>query len=161
MRCLMQLKDGYLEGAQISIDYCARTLDPARRAEVEQHVNSCADCRALVEKQTELWETLGQWREPAVSSNFDARLYAKIAREDAEPSWKKWARRLFEPPTPVAFWKPLASLAAAAAVLTVALTLHTFEPHSTTPQIHADQVDMEQVAKALDDLDILTPANSM
>ena len=157
MSCIMQLK----EGAEILIDYCARTLDPARRAEVERHIEGCAACRALVEKQAQLWETLDQWREPAVSPDFNARLYARIAREEESPAWKKWARRIFEPATPVAFWKPLASLAATGAVLALALTVHMPQPHSNAPQIRADQVDMEQVARALDDLDILTPANPM
>ena len=162
MGCLIQLKKAQLkEGAEILIDYCAGTLDPVRKAELERHIESCANCRALVEKQTELWETLDQWRKPAVSPDFNARLYARIAREEEAPGWKNWARRIFEPATPVAFWKPLASLAAAGAVLALALAVYMPQPHSTAPQIHAEQVDIEQVARALDDLDILTPTNPL
>jgi anti-sigma-K factor RskA len=157
MVCLIQLK----EGAEILMDYCAQALDPARRAEIEHHVESCANCRELVEKQAKLWEMLDQWQTPAVSSNFDARLYARIAREEAGPAWKKWARRIFEPAAPVAIWKPAVSLAAACAVLATALTVNTPQHQTTTPQLRADQVDIEQVAKALDDLDLLAPPNSM
>lgn len=158
MFCMMRSN----EGAQILLDYCARSLDPLRAAEVERHIEMCAECRALVEKQTELWETLDQWTAPAVSPNFDARLYARIAREQAAPAWRKWARRIFKPAVPIAVWKPVVSLAAACAVLAVALTVHPAAPHSTpTPQVHADQVDIEQVAKALDDLDLLAPSNPM
>lgn len=157
MLCLMQSK----EGAEILLDYCARGLDPVRKAEVERHLENCAECRGVMEKQLRLWETLEEWKAPAVSQDFDARLYARIAREQSAPAWKRWARRIFEPSTPVAIWKPVASLAAACAVLALALTVHTPPPHSSVPQVHADQVDIEQVAKALDDLDLITPTNPM
>lgn len=157
MVCLKQSK----EGAEILLDYCARVLDPACRAEVDRHLEFCAECRSMVETQTELWETLDQWRAPVVSSDFDARLYTRIAKEEAAPVWKKWTRRIFEPATPVGMWKPVVSLAAACAVLAIALTVHVPQQPSAGPQIRADQVDIEQVAKALDDLDLLTPSNSM
>jgi anti-sigma-K factor RskA len=157
MFCMTQSK----EGAEILMDYCARTLDPVRKAEVDRHIEVCAECRGMVESQTELWETLDQWQTPPVSPSFNARLYARIAGEEAEPGWRKWARRITHPAEPVAIWKPAVSLAAACAVLAVALTVHAPQPHNPTPQMHADQVDIEQVAKALDDLDILTPFNSM
>ncbi len=157
MRCMKQSQDG----ARILIEYCAGALDPMHAAEVERHLESCTDCRALVERQTELWEALDCWKAPQVSADFDARLYARIAREQAAPSWKKWARRIFEPAVPAPFWKPLASLAAAGAVLAIGLMIQTTPHPARTPQVHADQVDIEQVAKAMDDLDILAPANSM
>lgn len=158
MVCLKKSK----EGAEILTDYCARTLDPVRKAEVDRHLEICGECRGMVEQQTRLWETLEQWRAPAVSAGFDARLYAGIAREEAAPSWRKWLRRMLEPAVPVAVWKPAASLVAACAVLAVALTVHPApQRHETVPQVHAEQVDIEQVARALDDLDILTPTNPM
>ena len=157
MSCMMQSK----EGAEILMDYCARTLNPARKAEVDRHLENCAECRRVVAAQSELWETLERWTPPAVSENFDARLYARIAREQTEPAWRRWMRRYLQPATPVAFWKPAVSLAAAGAVLAVALAVHTPQRPEAAPQMHADTVDIEQVAKALDDLDMLTPPNSM
>ncbi len=157
MFCLMQSK----KGAEILLDYCARSLDPVHRAEVDRHLENCAECRRVVEKQVRLWETLDVWRAPAVSQDFDARLYARIAREQAAPAWKRWARRILQPAMPMPIWKPVASLAAACAVLALALTVHTPQPPSSAPQVHADQVDIEQVAKALDDLDLITPTNPM
>ena len=111
----------------------------------------------------ELWETLDQWTMPAVSSDFDSKLYARIASENSQPAWRKWMRRVFQPVTPVAFWKPVVSLAAACAVLTVALVVHTPERTNdvAVKQVHAESVDIEQVAKALDDLEILTPTSPM
>lgn len=160
MDCLKHTR----EGAEILMDYCARKLDPDRVAEIDGHIADCAECRSVVVAQRELWETLDQWTAPAVSSDFDAKLYARIASENAEPGWRKWTRRVFQPAAPVAFWKPVASLAAACAVLTVALVVHTPEQqasHVALKQVHAESVDIEQVAKALDDLEILTPTSPM
>lgn len=157
MLCLRKSEDG----AGILTDYCARVLDPAKKAEVDRHVEVCAECRGLLERQNRLWQTLDQWTAPEVSPNFDARLYARIAREEAAPRWKQWAWRILRPPVPVAMWKPVVSLAAACAVVAIALTVHTPQPQPAAPQMHAEQVDIEQVSRALDDLDILAPSNPM
>jgi len=149
------------EGAGILLDYCAQALNPARRAEVDRHLEHCEECRKFVVAQTELWETLDRWTPPEVSPTFDARLYARIAREEAAPGWKKWARRILQPAAPVAVWKPAVSLVAACAVLALALVVHTPDRGAQTPQVHADSVDIEQVAKTLDDLDILAPSSPM
>src|SRR5579862_173534 len=92
------------QGAEILIGYCAGTLDPALRARVDGHLSDCPACRQLAEAQQQLWRTLDQWTSPAVSENFDARLHARIAREDSAPLWKKWTRRIFQPAVPVAIW---------------------------------------------------------
>jgi hypothetical protein len=159
MDCLKNTR----EGAEILMDYCARKLDSERVAEIDGHIADCAECRGVVVAQRELWETLDQWSAPAVSSNFDAKLYARIASESSEPGWRKWMRRVFQPAAPVAFWKPVVSLAAACAVLTLALVVHTPDRASdvAVKQVHAESVDIEQVAKALDDLEILTPTSPM
>src|SRR5579871_5119658 len=158
MNCLVESR----EGAEILVDYCARTLPPERAAEVAAHLAECAECRKLVDAQAEVWETLERWQAPEVSAGFDQKLYARIARENAEPSWKRWVRRILQPAVPVAFWKPAVSLAAACAVLTVALVVHEpVRPVAPAKQAHAESVDIEQVAKALDDLEILTPTSPM
>jgi len=157
MFCMMQSK----RGAEILMDYCARHLDPASRAEIERHLENCNECRRVVEAQRELWETLDRWSPPEVSENFDTRLYARIAREEAEPAWQRWARRLLHPAAPLALWKPVASVAAACAVLAVALTVHPPDHKTPGPQVHAESVDIEKVAKTLDDLDFLAPQNPM
>jgi anti-sigma factor RsiW len=157
MMCMLHTK----EGAGILMDYCARTLNADGVAEVERHLTNCAECRNFVEAQTELWETLDRWTPPEVSTNFDARLYARIAREQAEPAWKRWARRILQPAAPVPIWKPAVSLAAAGMVLALALVVHTPQRRDAGTQVHADSVDIEQVARTLDDLDLLTPSSPM
>jgi len=149
------------ESAGILLDYCARKLEPPDKAEVERHLEQCAACRQVVAAQRGLWDTLDQWAPPNVSMEFDARLYARIKQEEAAPSWTKWARRVFQPPIPVALWKPAVSLAALCAVLTVGLVVRTPAPVDHASQVRAESVDIEQVARTLDDLDLLTPASTM
>jgi anti-sigma factor RsiW len=145
------------ESAEILLDYCAQKLEPARVAELEKHIETCGDCRAFVAAQTEVWEALDRWTPAEVSPNFDARLYARIAEHDAAPAWKQWLWSIFRPVLPLPHWKPLVSLAAACAVL--ALGLFVRMPDLTTPsqQMRSEKVDIEQVEKTLDDVDMLIP----
>jgi hypothetical protein len=115
----------------------------------------------MVEAQREVWSALEGFGAPAVSADFNARLYARIAQEQSEPAWRKWARRIFQPALPVPMWKPAVSLAAAAAVLAIALAVRTPEPVQAPKQVRAEMVDIEQVANTLDDLEILTPSSVM
>jgi len=146
---------------EIVLDYCAGALDRDRATEFEQHIEHCGDCREAVSEQRRVWETLDHWIAPAVSGNFDARLYARIANEAAAPAWRRWLRGIIPPVAPFAFWKPAVSLAAACAVLTVGLMVHAPKPAQPAAQAgpaQAAQVDIEQVANALDELDVLAPA---
>jgi|HubBroStandDraft_4_1064222.scaffolds.fasta_scaffold294772_1 anti-sigma factor RsiW len=159
------------QGVEILTDYCAGILDPAAAAEIDVHIAQCADCREMVEAQRIVWEMLDAWNPLEVSRDFDARLYARIAQEQAEPVWRRWLGRVFRPATPYAWWKPAVSLAAAGAVLALALVVgvpdktpfaHTTPSafKSTTVQAAAgyEEVDLDQVQQALDDLEIVTPA---
>ncbi len=105
---------------------------------------------------------MGQWTPPAVSHDFDARLYARIRQEETIPAWRRFARNLFSPPVPWAFWKPAVSLMAACAVLAVGLMVRVPERSDTVKTRviidKTDKVDMQQVEQALEDLDMLTPA---
>ena len=78
------------QSAEILLEYCAGTLDPDRALEFEKHAAECAECGRQVASQRALWQTLDQWTPAEISPDFDARLYARIAREEAAPPWKKW-----------------------------------------------------------------------
>jgi anti-sigma-K factor RskA len=166
MDCIKKSK----QGAEILTDYCAGILDPAVAAAIDTHIEQCAECREMVEAQRVVWEMLDAWTPLEVSRNFDARLYARIADERASPAWRQWLGRVFRPATPYRLWKPAVSLAAAAAVLALALVVgvpdrtpfaHTPPSafKSTTVQAAAgsEEVDLQQVQQALDDLELLTP----
>lgn len=146
------------EDAEILLDYCAQTLSPLQTAEFEIHLKQCADCSRLVEAQKEVWGALEAWTPHPVSVNFDARLYARIAEEQAGPAWRRWFGGIFQPAVPYSLWKSAVPLIAACALLAVGLSVRTTDAiHAPQPQLRADKVDIEQVEQALEDFDILTP----
>lgn len=147
------------EDAEILLDYCAQTLSPEQTAEFEIHLKQCADCSRLVEAQKEVWGALEAWTPAPVSTNFDARLYARIAKEQTAPAWQLWLGRIFHPPVPYPLWKSAVPLVAACAVLAAGLAVRM--PDATDAvqhQVRAEKVDIEQVEQTLEDFDILTPA---
>ncbi|HYQ80392.1 MAG TPA: zf-HC2 domain-containing protein, partial [Anaeromyxobacteraceae bacterium] len=61
-------------------------LDPARRAEVEAHLRACADCAAGRDRLAAALSALGALpAPPAPSPSFEARFYARLAREGHRP----------------------------------------------------------------------------
>ena len=146
------------EDAEILLDYCAQTLSPVQKAEFEVHLKQCADCSRVVNAQKEVWSALDEWTPSPVSLNFDARLYARIAEEQATPSWRSWLRRIFQPAVPYAMWKAAVPLTACA-VLAAGLFIRMPDAGSAAKQNVriTDKVDIEQVEQTLQDLDILTP----
>jgi anti-sigma factor RsiW len=131
------------QSTEILLEYCAGTLDPDRTLEFEKHAAECAECGRQVASQRALWQTLDQWTPAEISPDFDARLYARIAREEAAPLWKKWFVR---------GWKPALVTAVAGAAIVIALFVR--QPQ---PPLRTDTVDIDQVEHALEDLDMLTP----
>lgn len=155
MVCSLQNK----KGEQILLDYCAHTLEPAQAIEFEKHMESCADCRRVVEAQSEVWQLLDRWRPAPLPADFDARLYARIAQEAATPVWRQWLRRMFQPAVPVSIWKPAVPIAAACALLVFGFLVRTPVVTEPSQHIRAEKVDIEQVETTLEDLDLLTPAS--
>jgi anti-sigma-K factor RskA len=156
------------------VDYCAGVMDAEHLAEFERHIAHCDECARMVEAQRTVWESLDQWGQadvPEVSPDFDARLYARIAHEQKAPAWRRWLNSLL-PPAPGSVWKPAISVLAACAVLAIGLRtagwmdlamLRGPQPGQNTAQMESDHadthVDIEQVANALDELDLLMPAS--
>ena|SRR5215469_4891916 len=150
----------YKEGAEIAVDYCAGTLGSRERADFERHLADCEPCSRVVMAQREVWETLDRWTAPEVSTNFDARLYSKIARENESPAWVRWMRRVLRPPVPMAAWKPAISVAAACAVLAAGLMVRAPRPGDRDHAPQIQRVDIDQVQTALDDIDVLMPPSA-
>jgi anti-sigma factor RsiW len=148
------------EDAEILLDYCAQTLSPPQTEEFEIHLKQCAECSRLVAAQTEVWGALEVWTPVPVSSDFDARLHARIAAEEAQavPAWRLWLRRIFQPPIPYPLWKSAVPLAAACAVVVAVLSVRMPDAAVAPHQVRAEKVDIEQVEQTLEDFDILTPA---
>lgn len=168
------------QGAEILMDYCAGTLDPGAASGLAAHIRQCPECRALVEAQSAVWESLDAWTPLEVSGDFDARLYARVAQEQAGPAWLRWWRRLTQPAKPYTWWKPMVSMAAAGAIVAMAIAIHPVAHTGALPQkasvvetapqpaakpsiapapSGADDIDLQQVEQALDDLDVVAPLN--
>jgi anti-sigma factor RsiW len=150
------------EGAELLVDFCAGSLEPAQAGKLERHIAGCLDCRELVEEQRAVWETLDRWTAPAVSPEFNARLYARVAEEAS--GWRTWLPGVFRPVVPYSIWKS-AALAAACAVLVFGFLAppldYRMSHRETEPQAEVDKgenVDIQQVANTLEELDMLTPA---
>lgn len=147
-------------GAEAFIAYGAGTLPPDARASLEVHMQGCADCRRMAEAQTSVWSALDVL-EPAATfpgfdqQRFDQKLYARIAADDQRP----WYRRAFDfnlnwslrPAMPVA--------AACTAVIAAFLLRAPLVDHTPvaipSSAIASKSVDLEQVERALDDIDML------
>ncbi len=129
------------QGAELLANYLAKTLDAPRMAELDRHIQECSDCRGLAT----VWERLDEFAVPEVTPGFDARLYARIAREEARIlGWRWWLRRSIAP-------------AAAVAAAVVALVLFLHVPGRQDAAKQASKAEIEQVAQAVDDLYLLTP----
>src|SRR5262249_38379703 len=130
----------------------ARRLEPESVAILEAHMEVCPACREFRDGQRAVWEALDQWEARPVSPDFDRRLYRKI-EEQEQLSW--WAR-LFGPLRPV-LWRPAVPLAATACLVVLAGFI-SVSPERVTPPVAVDtqQIqEVEQVERALDDLDML------
>lgn len=125
--------------------YFDGTLPEADRRALDAHAAQCSDCRALLSVHTEL----DAFTAPEVSSDFDAKLYARIAAEEAKPWWH------------VSNWKLVIPVTAVAAMLAVGVFVAerptVGEPDTKANNVAPTQVELEQ---ALDDLELLMPLNS-
>ena len=144
------LKTG--EGTEVFVSYSARTLPAETEEALREHLKTCPDCRRTAEAQCAVWSALDAWRPAAVSSNFDEKLYARIAAEEQKRGW----RRVLDNSLSMDWsWKPAMPVAAACAALLAAFLLKSPAPQPQ-PQVSVQpKVDIEQVERALDDIDML------
>lgn len=134
--------------AELVLAYGARTLDADGRAAFERHMLSCAGCRELAAAQQAVWSALDAWTPEPISSNFDEKLYQRILLEEQS----RWWQRLFR-----ADWslRPAMPVAAACGVLIAAFLLRSPEPTAAPPSPLQPKLRIEQVERALDDIDML------
>jgi len=141
--------------AELILSYAAGTLEPSAQIEFERHLASCESCRQLLMRQQTVWEALDVWHGAPVSSGFSDKLYERIAEHERASWWRRtveyrWSR-LLRPVMPVA--------AASAAILIAFLVKAPLQsPNFGGPAEPA--VSMEQVERALDDMDMLKPLST-
>jgi len=139
------------EGADLIIAYAAHSLAPADEAAFEHHLELCANCREMAAEQRTVWAVLDELPALPVSPDFDSRLYQRIAAEQQMAWWQRLLRAEWS-------WRPVVPLAAAGAVLIVAFLVKSSEPSVLQPQPAQPQLQIEQVERALDDMDMLKQA---
>lgn len=144
---------------QVLLDYVSGKSGGESRSAFERHMTECGECRKVAAAQEAVWAALSDWEEIPVSADFNRRLYARIDAEEQQQGWfLKWWRAFDARLAPLS-WKPAIPAAAACAVLGVGLLLQT--PTNMTKsaeggaQARAEKVDVEQVEKTLDDIELI------
>jgi anti-sigma factor RsiW len=68
------------ECSELIVDYVAGTLDSNTEAAFRRHLESCAACCEAVAGQKAVWSALDEdlWLKPAVSPDFDQKLFERI-----------------------------------------------------------------------------------
>jgi len=163
MRCPVEVGND----AEVLVAYATGAMTPAEQEAFELHMAECSACREAASRQKAVWGALDAWRAPDVSADFDGRLQMRIAVHD-RVSW--WRRLEFS-------WKPAIPVGIACAALFGVFLLHGPALHTVAPaappaavqsQQDAQKMDVEEVERALDDMDMLkqldapasTPAGS-
>jgi anti-sigma factor RsiW len=152
------------QGMDLLVRFCGGELEGRAAAAFESHVAECDSCRQLVQAQKAMLLELDQWEAPPVSSDFDERLYARIAEECRAPWWKRTWLALVNPVTGNLPWSKAIPVGAACALL--AATFVVYPPTSSkrsdqVPAVQsAESIDVEQVERTLEDLDMLKEITS-
>jgi len=125
------------------IAYMDGKLGAADRGEVEEHLASCAACRARAEEFRGVWRVMDELSEIEPSFGFDARVRQRVA---AEPRRNRFA------------WFVAQSRLALAVVLLIALTVWVAKrpnSNSTPPTRPGATAASEQDFKAIKNLGVL------
>ncbi len=148
-------------GSERFLSYAAGVMSVAERAAFESHIADCPDCRRIAEEQKRVWSALDVLAAPEIPSNFDDKLYARIAAEERSPWWQSLLHPGFSFRLSAA-----APVAAACAALAVMLVMRTPQPApAPVPPAPAtatmqQNLDPNQVEQTLDDLDMLRQLTS-
>jgi hypothetical protein len=158
MDCPLKAGRLSIEATEIFVAYSARTLSPAEESEFTLHLKSCSACLRIAEAQQEVWSALDAWTPAPVASNFDALLYARINAEQRTPWWQRVPKVGLEAIRDWRMnwsWKPAMPVAAACAALLAAFLLKSPAIEHQAEATLQPRVDIEQVERALDDIDML------
>lgn len=135
---------------EILVDYAAGALDPEGVQALEEHFTRCTSCRSMAEDQKAVWLALDAWEAPAVSVDFDRRLYRQVAA-GVRLSW--W-ERISRPFRPMPLRQALPLTASVGLLLIAGLMLQ--HPRPEVPRVEKHEiVRANQLEKTLDDLDLL------
>ena len=138
------------QGSELFLAHAAQTLPAATSTALERHLSVCPECRRTADEQKLVWSALDSWEPQYISNDFDRKLYARIAAEEQQP----WHRRILKMNWP---FRPAIPIAAACAVVLAGYLFNQpGTPANPEPRIAIEnRVDMEQVERALDDIEML------
>ena len=137
-------------GVELIMAYTAGNLEPEKQIELERHISVCESCREMADRQRAVWDALEMWRPEQISADFNERLYRRISEEEAVTIWQRLSRvdwSVFRPAIPVA--------AACAAIMVAFLVSGPWISHPPQAPLQQQKVSIEQVERALDDMDML------
>ena len=143
MRCPIETP----ENAELLLAYCSRKLDPAPAAILKDHIEICPACREFARGQQAVWSALDDWDAAPVSTDFDRRLYQRIAQNVG------WWERLIRPMRPVLFTKGLPITAAAAVLIVAGVLLE--RPSAIPPASQVEAVAPDQAEHALEEMELI------
>jgi len=139
MRCPIESGEGEL------------LLDSAPPASLGKHIRECRACREFAEARRAVDSALDLWEAPAVSMDFDRRLYLRI---DREVMWWDFLVRPFRAPMA----SPLVPMVAAAAVMLAAglwMERPGTLPAPAAPSARIEALPPEQAEHALQDMETM------
>jgi len=148
----MKCPIGSHEQQELLLAYCAGERNTPDRAALEKHLEICAACRELVAGQRAVWSALDVWEAPAVSADFNRKLFARI---EQEVSWRDRLLRPFRP-----LWIRWTVPFAAAACLAIMVGIMLNRPPAVPQFGPAEVAQPEQIEHALDDMQLLHDFNT-
>ena len=144
------------EGPELLLAYSSGRLDAEARLQLEPHLRSCSGCRDFVGRQSAVWEALEVWEAPAVSADFDRRLYERI---ESQVTWWELMLRPLRP----AFRHAVPLAAAAGVVMTAVLLLDrpSAVPAAPSRSAQVENLQPDQVEHALAEMEMLDQFNHL
>jgi len=146
------------EGAGQLLDFCSG-VSPAAAGPLAHHIAQCAECREFASRQQSVWEAMDAWQAPAVSADFDRRLYRRL--EAQAPWWERlalsarrmsWGRISWGRAIP---GTALAGVVLAAGVLLLRPDAPSIPSRTANEPAKVESIRPEQVEYTLDTMDVL------
>jgi len=160
MQCPIKTK----ENADVLLSYSPGRLTLDVAATFQNHMESCADCRAFSLAQQSTWDALDAWEPMPIPADFNRKLYARIDEYEKTGWWAKlwhrsiWTSGSFGPAMPIA-----TACLTLVVVAMLYLPLNKQSVDMTSPQMKIEGTDLEQIETTLDDIEMfkqLTPTSA-
>lgn len=151
MRCPIETQ----ENLELLLDYGTARIANHDALAFEQHLKTCAACRAAVAGQQTVRSALDIWEIPEVTASFNRRLYERI---EERPGWRDRFTEAMSRASHVLLVGRGVPAAAAACLIVTAGIMSYHQPKPAMPHPRAAQIETaapEQVVHELDDMEML------